>query len=432
MQNPPEDVLENGQPDSINATLSALLQSEAWSALIDVLTRPETYDEPYDPSLVLRCWRQIESAGFAVMEDTYLEFWARFDANGDNSRRDSLLDRYALAHHLAILLRSGGCLGEGVLKLHRRALWLGRRAVGPRHPFFGRTLNAVGILHGARGEASDAERAFRRALDIFETQAEEDLNLEDIEITVSNLANLLSEYHRFDEASELRQRALDLQAQWVEPGDLRYIQSLNTYACDLKDAEEIDEALAVSRRALELALADLGPDHPETCRAMSNTGALLALTGASDEAEAMVRDALQCAERIHGSGHPETTTELMNLGDILVERGQFDEAVIYFRRARAILLQANAPWHLDVATIEQSLGGVAWARGDAHKALEHWLKGLDIVIRAVGRDHEAVRDWCLRIAQGYTAIGEHTLATAYLIRGGALDEDGRLTDGGSE
>lgn len=151
----------------------------------------------------------------------------------------------------------------------------------------------------ARGEAEQAEAAFRRAIeaDPRDVRAHLDLGL------------ALEMQERFADAEAAYRAALEI--------DPEFAEALNNLGVLLRDQERLEEAVEMLRRAVRA--------RPSFASAHLNLGLALEEAGAIEEAMASYRRVIQLA--------PREPTSRIQLGLLLLERGERDQALIELRRA---------------------------------------------------------------------------------------------------
>jgi Flp pilus assembly protein TadD len=70
-----------------------------------------------------------------------------------------------------VIARRRGDLEEAE-RLYRRALDIKERLLGPEHPEVGTTLNNLAVVYRRRGRLEEAEALYRRAIDILSETVE--------------------------------------------------------------------------------------------------------------------------------------------------------------------------------------------------------------------------------------------------------------------
>ncbi len=210
-------------------------------------------------------------------------------------------------------------------------------------------LNETACYLDDRAEYSRAEPLHRQALAIRERV------LGPVHpataTSLNNLALLYQRQARYGEAEPLYQRALAIREKVLGPEDPDTAQVLNNLALLLKIQGRIQEAEPVYQRALAIFERARGPEHPDVAISLNNLAQLLKIQGRKEEADPLYRRALVIDEKVLGPDHPDTAIDLNNLAGILTPA----EAEPLYRRALAIFEKALGPEHPNTVTIRNNL-----------------------------------------------------------------------------
>jgi Flp pilus assembly protein TadD len=209
---------------------------------------------------------------------TFVESEEQQGADSRTSDADAIF-----AYQIGAIESAKGNISEAEVA-YRRALKL--------KPDFAEAFNNLGILLVRAKRFFEAEAAYRRALELKPDFLE----------ARNNLGNLLAHTNRFVEAEAAYLRALELEPDSAE--------TLNNLGSLYTDTKRIVEAEAAYRRALEL--------NPEFADLHNNRGVLLAHSQRYVEAEAAYRRALELK--------PDFTDVQYNLGCLLLGLGRYAEA----------------------------------------------------------------------------------------------------------
>ncbi len=99
-----------------------------------------------------------------------------------------------------------------------------------------------------------------------------------------------------------------------------YAIRLNNLANLLQDMGRHDEAEPLFRQALEIDEKTIGTQHPEYAMHLGNLAGLLRAMGRTDEAEPLYVEALEIFRAKLGPDHPNTKKVEANYADFLAER----------------------------------------------------------------------------------------------------------------
>ena len=169
-------------------------------------------------------------------------------------------------------------------------------------------LRIGGVLMDlARWKECEAQQ--RHAL--FEATALPDSKL--VAVASNNLARLLHDTNRLEEAEPLMRRALEIDEAALGKWHPIVAVLLNNLAMLLKDTNRLEEAESLARRALEIDEVALGERHPTVAVDLNNLALLLKDTNRLEEAESLARRALEIDEAALGERHPTVAIRLNNL-----------------------------------------------------------------------------------------------------------------------
>ena len=112
---------------------------------------------------------------------------------------------------------------------------------------------------------------------------------------------------------------------------------MNNLAVLLQDTNRIEEAEPLMRRALEIDEAAFGEQHPRVATCLNNLATLLHGTGRLGEAESLMRRALGIAEMAFGEQHTNVAAHNYNLAMLLLPTHRWEQAEPLMRRSLEIL-----------------------------------------------------------------------------------------------
>jgi serine/threonine-protein kinase len=239
--------------------------------------------------------------------------------------------------NLGSVLWSQGRSEEGE-ELHRRAIALWERALGPEHPEVATARHNLGYALIYQSKHHEAEIEFRRAV-------------------------------------SLRERALG-------PDHPEAASSRIGLGIALLHQGEYELAEAEHTRAVAAIERSLGPEHPTAATARGRLGIFYFNGGRFEEAEAEYRRALAVREKALGADHPDTLIVEANVGWALMEQGNYREAEPIYRRVLAAWEKASNPEHPDVVWPLSLLGELYVQTGRWSDAKATFQKALSICERA--------------------------------------------------
>lgn len=195
-------------------------------------------------------------------------------------------------------------------------------------------LNRLGGLYRDRLELEKAEDAHRRAVRVLG-----EASLAESALAGSawnSLAIVLARRGRFEEATEVSERALALTEQ-LEGRSANLATGWVNLAALHHRRGATEEGLEVGRRALELFREHLAPRHPHLALVLSNLSQMARATGRLGEALRDARDALEIDRAVLPSDHPALAEDLYSLAALEISLGRPDAAAEAFREGTEIL-----------------------------------------------------------------------------------------------
>ena len=142
--------------------------------------------------------------------------------------------------------------------LYGRSVAIAKRQLGELSDEYDRDLLSLGISQRRSGRLRDAQETIRQAVAIAERQRDSPATLPK---TLSALADILCFRHPDAEGFALAQRAINLQATYLQM-QLAVVKSTAAY-CD-PDRSHVSENEAALNGALQEVQTALGPTHPQT------------------------------------------------------------------------------------------------------------------------------------------------------------------------
>jgi tetratricopeptide (TPR) repeat protein len=286
---------------------------------------------------------------------------------------------------LIFLTKAQYTLAEPLMK---NALEIDEQSFGPDHPDVARDLNNLAQVLQDTNRLQEAERLMKRALKIDE----QSLGPDDpkIAIRLNNLAQLLQDTNRLQEAEPLMKRALEIDEQSFGPNHPKVAIDLNNLAQLLKDTNRLQEAEPLMKRALEIDEHSFGPNHPKVSIRLNNLAQLLQATNRLPEAEPLMKRALEIDEQSFGPNHPNVARDLNNLAQFLKATNRLQEAEPLMKRALQIDEQSFGTNHPDVAIDLNNLAQLLQATNRLHEAEPLMKRALQIDEQSFGANHPHV------------------------------------------
>ena len=226
----------------------------------------------------------------------------------------------------------------------------------------------LGGVYGNLGEFEEAERLYRRALEIRIAARGEDHS--SVAATLNNLGNLYYDLQRWPEAEQAHLRAIAIKEKALGPEHFFVAQSLNNLGNVYVAQERLEEARELHRRALAIKSNKLPADHIEIGASHHNLGDIALAQGDVVAAEERYREGLRIFQSTLEPGHPYLAYSFVGLGAIREEQGDVELAAAFYRRALRIRRSAHPPGHPNLVEVVRRLAGTLRELGREDEARE--------------------------------------------------------------
>lgn len=282
------------------------------------------------------------------------------------------------------------------------------------------SLNELAELDRIRGQYSEAEPLYRKALAIRQRS----LGMEDPDLaqSLNDLALLLEDKGKYLEAEPLLRQALEI---WKKkPGEEspQVAQGLNNLARDLFERGKYAESDQLARRSLEIREKVLGPDNPDVAQSLVTLGRLYFKTGKFSEAKKTLLRSLDIRERALGLEHPDLIESINSLAELNTVQRRYTEAEPLLYRSLAISEKSLGPEHPAVADSLNQLALLYEMRLKYPQAETNCKRALEIREKALGGNHPAVAQSLTNLAWLTYAQEQYPQADSLYRRAQAISE----------
>ncbi|MFK7959845.1 MAG: tetratricopeptide repeat protein [Phycisphaerales bacterium] len=289
-----------------------------------------------------------------------------------------------------ILGRTAHALGDQVSaqKHLRRAIALDSANRGPGHAF---TLTSKLLLSNSlriTNRYGEAEQLIREVAD----GRTEMFGLDNVETQLArnNLAVLLWERGRTDEALPLARTTLAWRRANLEPTDPDLLKAISNLALILTDRDQIEEAEQLFREELDIGRSIFPEDHPQLLNTMNNLARCLHARGSFAEAGRLMTESLAGARNRLGDEHPQTLNAIGNLAAILEAQERFDEALPLYQESLAVRERTYGADSPSLAVTLTNLGNLSRKAGQLDRSRELYERSLAIHRAEYGDDFWAI------------------------------------------
>jgi tetratricopeptide (TPR) repeat protein len=293
------------------------------------------------------------------------------------------------------------------VRLHREALDIQTRALGPSHPEVAKTLTNLGIV--TTDDDIAAESLFRTARDIQRAA----LGPADLALLYTNLliVERLRKRGADDEAEALLRENLTINERRLGPQDPETAASMTRLGSFLyRERNKPAEAETLYTRALAI-LRRQTPPTTNLMGTLVNLTNLYAERGDHVRAEAFAREAMEAERRARGPEHPYVSQSMTALAKQLFALQRYAEADSLLGAANALVERGLGPQHRRVASILFVRARVRSAMGRRADAESDLRRSLAITEREDGADDL------------WTGVSSALLADLVARRGGKVESD---------
>lgn len=253
------------------------------------------------------------------------------------------------------------------------------------------------------GRHEEAVAMNARALALRESA----LPLDQLEISAAkaNLATSLRKIGRNGEAIVIHEEVLKNRTQKLGTEHLVVASSLNNLACAYSDSGRHDEAAELLERSLTIRIKALGEYHPTVAATRGNLATEYRSLGRIVEAVGMHIEVLEYRRRVLPPEHPDIAATMNNLAATYKENGQNREAVALFEEVRDFLARVLPADHPDQATCLQNLASGYLAIGRHAEAVKMFEQALELARRVLPPDHPDIATGINNLAGSYIDLG---------------------------
>ena len=208
--------------------------------------------------------------------------------------------------------------------------------------------------------------------------------------TLNNLALCLMDEERWGEAVEPLREALAIRKSVLGARTLPVAEVLNNLGTLQTERRELDEALAAHDEALSIRREALGASHRLVAQSLNNRAEALKSAERFEEALDTHEEALRMRRNVLGPDHPDVFQSENNVGMVLMELERFDEALDKLQSAVRGWKSSLGPSHPQVATGLNNVGMCLTRMGRAQDAVDVHNEAVAITKQALGEDHADV------------------------------------------
>ena len=227
-------------------------------------------------------------------------------------------------------------------------------------------LHTIGRVERAAAHYDAAEKAFKDALAILESEPSDPLRIATI---LADLGALASDRGRSAQAEPLERRAIEIYSKELGAEHPITIGTTGNLAGTLTDLGHFDEARAIYERTLAQFEKLEGPNGVNVAMTLNSLAGLDAVTGDDEHARVAYERALAIYEQHLDPNHPNTAQVLSNLAQVALHEKRNADAARYEQRALAMRRERLGPHHPEVVRSLLGLADISFATRDLAGAL---------------------------------------------------------------
>ena len=258
---------------------------------------------------------------------------------------------------------------------------------GDDHPETASVMNTLAMSMEELGDKEVAYDLYYRIIDIRRDQPDQGSNLS---VNLNNLAILLQEDGKLEEADALFSEAVELidNIYGFEHPFMAY--TLNGYSGVHQDRGDFDRAAEDLQNALQIGRAVFPENHPFNAVVLHNLGSLFEDMEEYTEAATYFEDGLTLRRQNLPENHPDIATSLFSLGNTLIFLEKPSNAEPILREALQIRQSIYEDEDWRVALVKSGIGRALLHQQKFDAAAQYILPAHAILLESLGEDNSHV------------------------------------------
>jgi len=252
--------------------------------------------------------------------------------------------------------------------LNESLLTTNSRVYGERHPSVGDNLMNRGAAAFQRGRYDQAEAAYRRAFEIFDSFHGSEHHQTASSMTAVGRSLVYQE--RAEEAEPILRRALAIRERIFGTEHPDVATTRNELGAAALSLGNLADAEREYLRVTDIYRTAYGDDHYYIGIALSNLASVYLRAGAFERADPVFREVIEIFERELSSEHFNTAIARIKLGRVLVSQQRYREAETELRTGYDLLLEQTDPSVSWIRNAREDLIAVYDALGESERAAE--------------------------------------------------------------
>ncbi len=257
----------------------------------------------------------------------------------------------------------------------RHSLAARRQHYGDRHPKVAESRGDLARLEHLLGHYAVAESLYRQVVQLkLEIHGANHWSVAD---SKNSLALTISHQGRKEEAVVLQRQAIEI-VRGLSQQDLEVATMASNLAVLLSELRRFEEAEALFLESLDIRRQALGERHPLVGQTYLTLGQLYRRQGQLARAQGLFELAASIAQNLP-AGHRAIAYPSLALADLLLERQRGGEAEIILRQALEELHRSHIDGHWRIAMALADLGRSLKMQGRLDEAEQHLLQALEFL-----------------------------------------------------
>jgi serine/threonine-protein kinase len=298
-------------------------------------------------------------------------------------------------------------------RLYRRSIELQHSSVGEDHPNVLPPMSNLGWVLQLMGRFDAADSILRQTLALRRRVLGERHSL--IAATLHGLGEVAFQRGAYAEAEEHFAQALDIRRERTPANSATIadlIQRMASVSAALGRTQEADDRYAEAIRLLEDAGLD---DGLAMARVVNNQAILFENAGDRVRAARSYRRAWQIYRSRLGDQHAFTAIVQSNVGHVLMLQDSLATAEPLLRESLAALRQAYSDEHTSVGNVLVDIGRIEMRRGATSDAENTLRRALEIVEKGLPAGHWRIAAARIPLGRCLTLLGRHAEAERLLL-----------------
>ncbi|ABF41311.1 serine/threonine protein kinase with TPR repeats [Candidatus Koribacter versatilis Ellin345] len=267
-----------------------------------------------------------------------------------------------------------------------------------------RLMNTMANTYYGLGLYSEATGLYQKSISVREKL----FGANDTQVldTRTELAWVLSEVGKLDEAEKMATQTLEADRRVLPKDDARTTKTMSTLSWILQREGKFPEAEKLERGALAIQQKTAGPDDHETIDTMLALSATTGEEGKYDESVQVEKDAIAAIRRTMGADNPTAISAETNLAVTLMYAGKYEDSAKVLQGNIEQLKRVLGPEHPKTLFAEAVQGSNLERLGKPDEAIATLRSTVDTMRRVMGADNPDTLSASMTLATALSDAGK--------------------------